>query len=69
MGQMMSKMPDSMDVNTTKKEFTFYSDDGGFQATHDDNRPGEEIYYLGIIDLLTHVSSNALLFVVQTDIK
>jgi 1-phosphatidylinositol-4-phosphate 5-kinase len=56
MGQTMSKMPDTMDENTTKKDFTFYSDDGGFQATHDDNRPGEEIYYLGIIDLLTHVS-------------
>jgi 1-phosphatidylinositol-4-phosphate 5-kinase len=65
MGQMMSKMPDSMDENTTKKEFTFYSDDGGFQATHDNNRPGEEIYYLGIIDLLTHVSSNALFLMAQ----
>ena len=39
-----------------KKKFTFYSEDGGFRATHADGRPGEEIYYLGIIDCLTHVS-------------
>lgn len=47
---------DQMEENTTKKDFLFYSDDGGFQATHEDNRPGDEIYYLGIIDCLTHVS-------------
>jgi 1-phosphatidylinositol-4-phosphate 5-kinase len=55
MGQTTSKMPDTMDENPTRSPF--YNDDGGFQATHEDNRPGEEIYYLGIIDLLTHVST------------
>lgn len=56
MGLTGSRMPDQMEENAMKREFTFYSDDGGFGATHDDNRPGDEIYYLGIIDLLTHVS-------------
>jgi 1-phosphatidylinositol-4-phosphate 5-kinase len=47
-------MPDS--VLDAKRNLFFYSDDGGFRATHDDGTPGEEIYYLGIIDCLTHVS-------------
>jgi 1-phosphatidylinositol-4-phosphate 5-kinase len=50
-----------MEETAIKKESIFYSDDGGFQATHEDNRPGEEIYYLGIIDLLTHVCSFTIL--------
>lgn len=54
MDQSSNKMPD--DVQETRKHFYFYSDDGGFQATHETNTPGEEIYYLGIIDCLTHVS-------------
>jgi 1-phosphatidylinositol-4-phosphate 5-kinase len=54
MEQTSSKMPD--ELNDSKRNFYFYSDDGGFQATHEDNAPGEEIYYLGIIDCLTHVS-------------
>ncbi|KAF4304975.1 Phosphatidylinositol-4-phosphate 5-kinase core [Botryosphaeria dothidea] len=54
MDQSSNKMPD--DVQETRKHFYFYSDDGGFQATHENNTPGEEIYYLGIIDCLTHYS-------------
>lgn len=54
MEQTSARMPDELE--DAKKHFFFYSDDGGFQATHEDNRPGEEIYYLGIIDCLTHVS-------------
>ncbi|KFX91592.1 hypothetical protein V497_06662 [Pseudogymnoascus sp. VKM F-4516 (FW-969)] len=54
MGESTTRMPDQMEENTSKRDFTFYSDDGGFRATHEDNTPGEEIYYLGIIDLLTH---------------
>lgn len=38
-----------------RKDFLFYGDDGGFRASHEDGRPGEEIYYLGVIDCLTHV--------------
>ncbi|KAI4161040.1 MAG: hypothetical protein LQ342_005203 [Letrouitia transgressa] len=52
MEKSASKMPDEM--LEERKSFIFYSDDGGFQATHEDGEPGEEIYYLGIIDCLTH---------------
>jgi 1-phosphatidylinositol-4-phosphate 5-kinase len=52
MDQTASKMPD--ELQDPKRNFYFYSDDGGFRATHEDNSPGEEIYYLGIIDCLTH---------------
>ena len=54
MGQTAERI--QMEESNSRRDFTFYSDDGGYQATHDDNRPGEEIYYLGIIDCLTHVS-------------
>lgn len=36
-----------------KKDFKFYADSGGFQATNELNEPLNEIYYLGIIDCLT----------------
>ncbi|KAL8923539.1 MAG: hypothetical protein Q9172_003075 [Xanthocarpia lactea] len=52
MEKSTSKMPDEM--LEERKNFIFYSDDGGFQATHEDAEPGEEIYYLGVIDCLTH---------------
>ncbi|KAH0609396.1 uncharacterized protein H6S33_012882 [Morchella sextelata] len=32
----------------------FYGDDGGFRATHETDENGDVIYYLGIIDCLTH---------------
>lgn len=54
MDKSTSKMPEEM--LEERKNFIFYSDDGGFGATHEDGQPGEEIYYLGIIDCLTHVS-------------
>lgn len=53
MEKSTSRMPDEM--LEERKNFLFYSDDGGFQATHEDGEPGEEIYYLGVIDCLTHV--------------
>ncbi|KAF2122436.1 hypothetical protein BDV96DRAFT_481314 [Lophiotrema nucula] len=53
MEQSSSKMPDELPDH---KDSYFYSDDGGFRATHEDDAPGEEIYYLGIIDCLTHYS-------------
>ena len=55
MEKSTSKMPDEM--LEERKNFIFFSDDGGFRATHEDGCPGEEIYYLGVIDCLTHVSS------------
>ncbi|KAF1352297.1 hypothetical protein BDV97DRAFT_293346, partial [Delphinella strobiligena] len=54
MEQTLDRMPDSL--LDPKKNFYFYSDDGGFRATHEDDAVGEEIYYLGIIDCLTHYS-------------
>ncbi|KAF1946670.1 SAICAR synthase-like protein [Clathrospora elynae] len=54
MDQTSSKMPDELE--DPKRHFYFYSDDGGFRATHEDDAPGDEIYYLGIIDCLTHYS-------------
>jgi 1-phosphatidylinositol-4-phosphate 5-kinase len=65
MDQTASKMPDEM--HDPKKNFYFYSDDGGFRATHEDDSPGEEIYYLGIIDCLTHVSIYAYAIKGYTD--
>jgi 1-phosphatidylinositol-4-phosphate 5-kinase len=54
MEQTAAKMPD--EILDERKNLVFYSDDGGFRATHENGQPGEEIYYLGIIDCLTHVS-------------
>lgn len=34
----------------------FYRQDGGIQATNEQNQPLPEIYYLGIIDCLTYYS-------------
>lgn len=31
----------------------FYQDEGGLQATGEENEPLDKIYYLGIIDILT----------------
>ncbi|KAL1998830.1 hypothetical protein VTN02DRAFT_5506 [Thermoascus thermophilus] len=50
--QTTAKMPD--EILDERKNLVFYSDDGGFRATHENGQPGEEIYYLGIIDCLTH---------------
>jgi 1-phosphatidylinositol-4-phosphate 5-kinase len=50
--QTLDRLPDE----AHKSPFYFYADDGGFRATHEDDTPGEEIYYLGIIDCLTRVS-------------
>lgn len=32
---------------------SFYQDSGGFRATFEDNSPANEVYYLGVIDILT----------------
>jgi len=37
------------------------NDNGGIRSTFDDDTPGEYIYYLGVIDCLTHVSLSLLL--------
>ncbi|KAI9799206.1 MAG: hypothetical protein M1825_004849 [Sarcosagium campestre] len=52
MDKSASRMPEEM--LEERKHFTFYGDDGGFRATHEDDSAGDEIYYLGIIDCLTY---------------
>ncbi len=57
MGETSNRMPDELEEGQNRPGFIFNQDDGGFRATHEDNVPGDEIYYLGVIDCLTHVSS------------
>lgn len=57
-----AEIPD--EVLDERKSHLFYSDDGGFRATHEDGRPGNEIYYLGVIDFLTHVSIDMELLII-----
>lgn len=63
---MEARMPDELPDNRTDR--IFHSDDGGFQAIHDNGEPGDVIYYLGIIDCLTHVSPLMLHRYVATDV-
>ncbi|KAK6865357.1 Phosphatidylinositol-4-phosphate 5-Kinase [Apiospora arundinis] len=48
-----SKLPEELEEGN-RPGGIFYSDDGGLRATHEDNTAGEEVYYLGVIDCLTH---------------
>ncbi|OAT11015.1 1-phosphatidylinositol-4-phosphate 5-kinase [Blastomyces gilchristii SLH14081] len=50
--QQTAALPD--EILDERKNLAFYSDDGGFRATHETGQPGDEIYYLGVIDCLTH---------------
>ncbi|TKX18964.1 phosphatidylinositol-4-phosphate 5-kinase-like protein 2 [Elsinoe australis] len=54
MDQTRNKMPERQ--IDSKKDTYWYAEEGGLRATHEDDRPGEEIYYLGIIDCLTRYS-------------
>jgi 1-phosphatidylinositol-4-phosphate 5-kinase len=58
MGRATDQMPD--EAAEDRRGLLFNQDDGGFRATHEDNEPAEEIYYLGVIDCLTHVSPEAV---------
>ena len=49
-----TKMPDAMSSGDERHDRLFYRHDGGVRATHEDGTPGELIYYLGVIDCLTH---------------
>lgn len=57
LGESMGGMPDVLEEGARPSDSIFYNDDGGMRATHEDNTPGDEVYYLGVIDCLTHVSS------------
>ncbi|EEP75695.1 phosphatidylinositol-4-phosphate 5-kinase its3 [Uncinocarpus reesii 1704] len=52
MEQTTARMPD--EILDERKNHVFYSDEGGLMSTHENGNPGEEIYYLGVIDCLTH---------------
>ncbi|KAK1753051.1 hypothetical protein QBC47DRAFT_51321 [Echria macrotheca] len=54
MGETSSRMPNELGEGQSRLGFVFNQDDGGLRATHEDNTPGDEIYYLGVIDCLTH---------------
>ncbi|KAK5106181.1 Phosphatidylinositol-4-phosphate 5-kinase [Lithohypha guttulata] len=54
MGLTAAKMPEYLSAGDQRHNRIFYSDDGGIRATHEDGRPGETVYYLGVIDCLTH---------------
>ncbi|KAK4192305.1 hypothetical protein QBC35DRAFT_246153 [Podospora australis] len=54
MGETSNRMPDELEEGQGRSSYVFNQDDGGFRATHEDNSPGDEIYYLGVIDCLTH---------------
>jgi 1-phosphatidylinositol-4-phosphate 5-kinase len=62
MRQTTDRMPDELAEGHSRGGL-FYNDDGGLRATHEDNSPGEEVYYLGVIDCLTHVSLGFILHV------
>lgn len=61
MGLSTAKMPENLRADDQRHKRIFYSDDGGIRATHEDGRAGETIYYLGVIDCLTHVSAQNVL--------
>ncbi|KAL5592419.1 hypothetical protein FOBRF1_013445 [Fusarium oxysporum] len=54
MGQTSTRMPSELVEGQNTECFLFYKNDGGFRAVHEKNHPGEEIYYLGLIDCLTN---------------
>ncbi|KAJ8120921.1 hypothetical protein ONZ43_g2498 [Nemania bipapillata] len=56
MRQTSDRMPDELAEGHSRGGL-FYNDDGGLRATHEDNALGEEVYYLGVIDCLTHFMS------------
>ncbi|KAG8628643.1 hypothetical protein KVT40_002508 [Elsinoe batatas] len=56
MDQTRNRMPERQADHDAKKGTFFYGEEGGLRATHQDDRPGDEIYYLGIIDCLTKYS-------------
>lgn len=41
------------DSFSERRHCIFYADDGGLLSTNENNERGEDLYYLGIIDILT----------------
>ncbi|KAI9020507.1 hypothetical protein DFJ74DRAFT_673423 [Hyaloraphidium curvatum] len=55
LGPSSSKLPEALPEE--RKHLFFYQDDGGLRATDQANQPLDEIYYLGVIDILTFYST------------
>ncbi|KAJ3326888.1 Phosphatidylinositol-4-phosphate 5-kinase [Blyttiomyces sp. JEL0837] len=51
LGPSSSRLPE--DSPAERRFCVFYHDLGGFQATDEMDRPGQEVYYIGIIDIFT----------------
>lgn len=49
-------MDDEFEADSDNRDHKFYHEHGGLQATDIYNRPVNELYYLGVIDLLTRYS-------------
>ena len=47
--ETMDKMPE----DDSRKGFYFYAEDGGMRASDENDKPADDIYYFGIIDILT----------------
>lgn len=45
--------PSTDPIPQERRMCIFYSEDGGFGSSHRDGTPGEELYFLGVIDILT----------------
>ncbi|KIW20041.1 hypothetical protein PV08_00616 [Exophiala spinifera] len=54
MGMVQTKMPSEMSSGDERQFRIFYNYDGGIRATHEDGQGGDSVYYLGVIDCLTH---------------
>ncbi|KAJ3210425.1 Phosphatidylinositol-4-phosphate 5-kinase [Dinochytrium kinnereticum] len=56
LGPSSSRLPD--DSPPERSGFLFYRDMGGFRATDANDRPLQEVYYLGIIDVFTKYNAS-----------
>ncbi|KIW48318.1 uncharacterized protein PV06_00920 [Exophiala oligosperma] len=54
MGMVQRKMPSEMSSGDERQFRIFYNYDGGIRGTHEDGQGGDSVYYLGVIDCLTH---------------
>lgn len=46
-----SQLPETL--SDERKYCAFYSEDGGFKSTDENNQTTDKLYFLGVIDILT----------------